>query len=88
MSMYNEDTLVNRLNKRNRELEAENAKQKKHMKFMEETMDETGSLLDKAVAERDKLHHALEVIAGKRQTIHACMSNVDIAKAALEAEDG
>jgi hypothetical protein len=34
--------------------------------------------------EYDKLHHALEVIAGKRQTIHTHMSNVDIAKAALE----
>jgi chromosome segregation ATPase len=57
---------------RNTELEAERDKREAHMKFMEETMNETGALLDKTVAERDKLREVAAEYAVHIGHSHYC----------------
>jgi uncharacterized coiled-coil protein SlyX len=65
------------------ELEAENAKQKKHMKFMEETMDETGSLLDRI---RPAAHAVVDSQVGQRYIGQVSQRKLDALQEALEGE--
>jgi hypothetical protein len=61
------------------ELEVERDKREAHMKFMEETMDETGALLDKTVAERDNLREAAQAVVDFFNGEVTCVNELEAA---------